>query len=41
MGYANRDAILDELDSWMLDSKSFGARKMRCPNKSASGKHLG
>ncbi|MGC2280183.1 MAG: hypothetical protein WA603_09215, partial [Candidatus Acidiferrales bacterium] len=40
----------DELDSWMPDSKSFGvagkmrqtsARRMRCPNKSASGNHLG
>jgi hypothetical protein len=46
----NQNAILAELDSWMPDSRSFGvvgkmrqtsARKMKCPNKSASGNHLG
>jgi hypothetical protein len=46
----NQNAILDELGLWMLDSKNSGvagkmrqtsARKMRCPNNSASGNHLG
>ena len=46
----NQHASRDELDLWMPDSKSFGvggkmrqtsARKMSCPNKSASGNHFG
>jgi hypothetical protein len=44
-----QDGNQDEPDLWMPDSKNFGvggkmrqtnARKMRCPNKSASGNHL-
>ena len=46
----NQNANQDELDLWMPDSKSCGvggkmrqtnARRLRFPNKSASGNHLG
>ena len=45
----NQNANQDEPDLWMPDSKSFSvggkmrqttARRVRCPNKSASGNHL-
>ncbi len=53
MGYSNRDKPArnqGEPDLWTPDSKSFGvdgkmrqtsARRLRYPNKSASGNHLG
>jgi hypothetical protein len=46
----NQHASQDEPDLWMPDSKSFdvdgkmqqtNARRLSCPNKSASGNHLG
>jgi hypothetical protein len=46
----NQNANQDELGLWMLDSKNSAvggkmrqtsARRLGCPNKSASGSHLG
>jgi len=46
----HQNANQDELDLWMPDSKScdaggkmrqMSARRVRCPNRSASGNHLG
>ncbi len=51
MGYSNPDKPVRKSGRvWTSDSKSFGvggkmrqtsARRLRCPNKSASGNHIG